>query len=106
MFDTPAAYGYRACRGALAPGGAYVSTLPTASVFGGKLLALFSSRRSLLVITRSRRADLELLAGWIAEGMQVPIDSRFPVREVASAMDRLARGGMRGRLAIDVAGGW
>jgi hypothetical protein len=38
--------------------------------------------------------------------MQVPIDSRFPVREGAGAMARLARGGMRGRLAIDVAGGW
>jgi NADPH:quinone reductase-like Zn-dependent oxidoreductase len=106
VFDTPGAYGYRACRAALGPGGAYVSTLPTASVIGGKLLALFSSRRSLMVMTRSRRADLELLTGWIAEGMQVQIDSRFPVREGAGAMARLARGGMRGRLAIDVAGGW
>lgn len=106
VFDTPAAYGYRACRRLLAPGGAYVTTLPNAGLAIGKLMALFSSRRAALLVVRSVRADLERLAGWLAEGMAVPIDSRFPVREGGRAIDRLAQGGMRGRVVVDVAGGW
>jgi NADPH:quinone reductase-like Zn-dependent oxidoreductase len=106
VFDTPAAYGYRACRRMLAPGGAYVTTLPTAGLMVGKLMALFSSRSAALVVVKSVRADLELLAGWLAEGMAVPIDSRFPVRDGGRALDRLAQGGMRGRVVVAVAGGW
>jgi NADPH:quinone reductase-like Zn-dependent oxidoreductase len=105
-FDTPAVYGYRAVHRMLAPRGVYVSTLPTGGLVLGKLMAILSSRRAALVVVRSRRADLELLAGWLAEGLPVPIDSRFAVAEAGRAIDRLAQGGMRGRVVVDVAGGW
>lgn len=106
VFDTPAVYGYAACRRMLAPRGAYVTTLPTGGLVAGKLMTLLSSRRAALVVVASRRADLELLAGWLADGLAVPIDSRFPVSEGGRAIDRLAQGGMRGRVVVDVAGGW
>lgn len=105
-FDTPAAYGYVACRPLLAPGGSYVTTLPSGAFVAGKLMALFSSRRAALLVVKSVRADLELLAGWLADGLAVPIDSRFPVAEGGRAIDRLAQGGMRGRVVVDVATGW
>jgi NADPH:quinone reductase-like Zn-dependent oxidoreductase len=106
VFDTPAAYGYVACRRMLSPRGAYVTTLPTGSLIAGKLMTLFSRRRARLLVVKSVRADLELLAGWLAEGLPVPIDSRFPVGDAGRAIDRLAQGGMRGRVVVDVAGGW
>jgi len=106
VFDTPAAYGYVACRRMLAPGGAYVTTLPTGALLVGKLMTLFSSRRAALLVVKSLRADLELMAGWLAEWLPVPIDSRFSVAEAGRAIDRLEQGGMRGRVVVDVAGGW
>jgi len=42
VFDTPAAYGYVACRRMLAPRGAYVTTLPTGALMAGKLMTLLS----------------------------------------------------------------
>lgn len=106
VFDTPAAYGYVACRRMLAPRGAYVTTLPTGALVAGKLMTLASSRRAALLVVKSARVDLELLGGWLAEGLAVPIDSRFPVAEAGRAIDRLGQGGMRGRVVVDVAGGW
>ncbi len=106
VFDTPAAYGYVACRRMLSPRGAYVTTLPTGSLVAGKLMTLFSRRRARLLVVKSVRADLELMGGWLAEGLPVPIDSRFPVSDAGRAIARLAQGGMRGRVVVDVAGGW
>lgn len=106
VFDTPAAYGYVACRRLLSPRGVYVTTLPTGSLVVGKLMTLFSRRRARVLIVKSLRADLERLAGWLAEGLEVPIDSRFSVADGGRAIDRLAQGGMRGRVVVDVAGGW
>jgi len=106
VFDTPAAYGYVACRRMLAPHGAYVTTLPTGALVVGKLMTLMSSRRAALLVVKSRREDLELLGRWLAEGMAVPIDSRFRVADAGRAIDRLGQGGMRGRVVVDVAGGW
>jgi len=106
VFDTPAAYGYVACRRMLAPRGAYVTTLPTGALVVGKLMTLVSSRRATLLVVKSVREDLELLGRWLAEGMAVPIDSRFRVADAGRAIDRLGQGGMRGRVVVDVAGGW
>jgi len=106
VLDTPAAYGYVACRPMLAPRGAYVTTLPTGALVGGKLMTLLSSRRAALVVVKSAQGDLELLGRWLAEGLKVPIDSRFRVADAGRAIDRLGQGGMRGRVVVDVAGGW
>ena len=103
VFDAAAAYSYAAFRHALAPGGGYVSTLPGPAWLGGKLLTAFSSRHAHVVVVQSRRADLEQIAGWLAVGMKVPIDSRFPVTELRAALDRLAKGEVRGRIVVDVA---
>jgi NADPH:quinone reductase-like Zn-dependent oxidoreductase len=106
VFDTPAAYGYVACRRMLAPRGAYVTTLPTGALVAGKLVTLFSGRRAALLVVKSVQGDLELLGRWLAEGLKVPIDSRFRVADAGRAIDRLSQGGMRGRVVVDVAGGW
>jgi NADPH:quinone reductase-like Zn-dependent oxidoreductase len=106
ILDTAAAYGFASLRRRLAPRGSYVTTLPSAGLVGGGLLALFSSKRCKFIGVAPVRADLEQLATWLAEGLTVPIDSSYPVRELAVALERLGRGTMRGRIAIDVAGGF
>ncbi|MDB4955755.1 MAG: qor 4 [Myxococcales bacterium] len=106
VFDTAAAYSYASTRHMLTSDGAYVTTLPSAAWFGGKILAAASKRRCHMIIVASRRADLELLATWMAGGMRVPIDSRFPVRELGKALERQGRGEVRGRVAIDVENGF
>jgi alcohol dehydrogenase len=105
VFDAAAAYSYAAFRHALAPGGGYVSTLPDAGWVGGKLLATFSSKHTHFVIVKSARADLEQIGAWLAAGMKVPIDSRFPVADLRAALARQASGEVRGRVVVDVAFG-
>ncbi|MGE5181162.1 MAG: NAD(P)-dependent alcohol dehydrogenase [Acidobacteriota bacterium] len=106
VFDAAAAYSYAAMRDLLAPAGAYVTTLPSPAWAAGKLMTALSRRRCHVLVVKAVSADLEQLATWIAAGMRVPIDSRFPVRELAQGLARLDAGEVRGRIAIDVAGGW
>jgi hypothetical protein len=51
---------------------------------------------------RPLAADLERLATWLAAGLEVPIAERFPLRDGAQALARLQRGGVRGKLVLDV----
>jgi NADPH:quinone reductase-like Zn-dependent oxidoreductase len=106
ILDTAAAHGFPSLRRLLAPRGAYVTTLPSAGWFAGAALALASSRRSRFIAVAPVAADLTLLGSWLADGLRVPIDRQFAVRDAAAAFDRLGRGAMRGRIAIEVGGGW
>ena len=106
VFDTPAAYSYHRCRRRLAPGGAYVTTLPSVGLVTGKLAALLSSRRCLLVVVKSTTADLEQLGAWLEAGMKIPIETSYPIRDAASAIAEIGGGGRAGRIILDVAGGW
>ncbi|HEY3451158.1 MAG TPA: NAD(P)-dependent alcohol dehydrogenase [Myxococcales bacterium] len=106
VLDAASAHSFLACRHQLGPAGAYVATLPSPGVFVGKLAALFSSKRCEFISVKSVGKDLELLASWIAEGMMVPVDARFPVREVRAALDKLAKGTVKGRVAVQVEGGF
>jgi NADPH:quinone reductase-like Zn-dependent oxidoreductase len=106
VFDAAAAHGFLACRHQLTRAGAYVTTLPSPGVFIGKAFAVFSSQRCEFITVKSAGKDLEQLATWIHDGLQVPIDARFPVRELGAALDRLAKGEVRGRLAVQVEGGF
>ena len=106
IFDTAAAYSFASMRHALSNEGAYVTTLPSLGFMTGKLMATASKKRCHTIIVKPTQADLEQLAELLAAGLQVPIDSRFPVRELSKACERLERGEMRGRIVVDVATGW
>jgi NADPH:quinone reductase-like Zn-dependent oxidoreductase len=106
VFDTAAASDFLAFRQRLAAGGAYVTTLPSPGLLVGKVVAALTGRRCDFLVVKSVAADLELVAGWIAQGLQVPIEARFPVHHLSRAAALLAKGGRRGRLAIQVASGF
>jgi NADPH:quinone reductase-like Zn-dependent oxidoreductase len=106
VFDTTGLYAYSACRKVLTGSGTFVTTLPSASFVLGKLATLLSSRRCALVMVQSRRDDLTELGSWLLDGLPVPIAERLPVRKAAAALERAAQGGLRGKIAIDVVGGF
>ena len=106
VFDAAAAHGYFACRHLVAKGGAYVTTLPSPGVFVGKAFGALSSKRCEFIAVKSVAKDLEQLGAWILDGMQVPIDTRFPVRELGAALDKLRKGEVRGRLVVQVEDGF
>lgn len=106
VIDAAAAYRWRDWHRNLVAGGAFVTTLPSLPFLVDKVSSLFSRTRVHFVNVKSRAADLRLLADWLADGLEVPVDRVVPVREVASALAGLRRGGVLGRIAVDVANGF
>ena len=99
VFDAAAAYRWRQWRGALKRGGAFVTTLPSLAFAIDKVHSLFTRTRVQFVNVKSRPANLRLLASWLDEGLEVPLASTIPVRDVAKGLQQL-------RTAVRVADGF
>lgn len=85
----------------LAPGGRYVSTIPKPALLWEVGRTLLSSKRAKLIVVRSRRADLELVASYVDQGLLKPIlDSVFPLSDVVLAHQRLATRRARGKVVL------
>jgi NADPH:quinone reductase-like Zn-dependent oxidoreductase len=104
VFDPSAAYRWREWRRALKSGGAFVTTLPSLAFATDKLTSLFTRTRVHFVNVKSRAADLRLLATWLEEGLDVPLVSTIPVRDVAKGLAQLQKAG--GRISVRVADGF
>ena len=106
VFDAAAASSWSATRHLLGRGGVYVTTLPGWAIVLHLGLSLFTDTRAKMVMVRNRADDLAVLGRWLTEGLKVPIDSTVPVRDVVVGIKRLAAGEMRGRIGVDVIGGF
>jgi NADPH:quinone reductase-like Zn-dependent oxidoreductase len=106
VFDTPAVYSYSKVAKLINQGGAYVTTLPDFSFLKDKIRTLFSSKRCRFIQVASKKEDLELVGGWLTEGLEVPIDSTFKVSDFETALKKQASGERVGKIVIDVANGW
>lgn len=107
IVDAAAAYAWSSTRHLLAPGGTYVSTLPSPVLFAGMALARLAGQRCAFAAVVPRRADLDQVAAWVVDGtLRVAIDSTFPIREGRAAIERMGRGGMKGRVIVQVEGGF
>ena len=106
VFDTPAVHSFGRCAKILRAGGTYVTTLPDAALVAGMARALFTSKRCCFVQVASRRADLEMVGGWLSEGLEVPIDSRHKIADLGAALERQTDHGRVGRVVVEVAEGW
>ena len=106
VFDTPAVHSFGRCARVLKKGGAYVTTLPGVALVAGMARALFSSKRCHFVKVASKQKDLELVGMWLGDGLEVPIDSLFPIAELGAALNRQRDRARTGRVIIDVADGW
>jgi NADPH:quinone reductase-like Zn-dependent oxidoreductase len=106
VFDTPNVHSFGTCSNALRPGGAYVTTLPDASLVSGMVRALFTSKRCCFVQVASKRSDLDLVGEWLSDGLEVPIDSLHRIADLSTALKRQNERGRAGRVVVDVADGW
>lgn len=106
IFDTPAVYSFGRCAKILRNGGTYVTTMPDAALVMGMARALFTSKHCRFVQVASQRADLELVGGWLSDGLEVPIDSRHKIADLDAALKRQSDRGRVGRVVVDVAEGW
>jgi NADPH:quinone reductase len=104
VLDASATYRWSTFRRVLAPGGAFVTTMPSAAFVVDKLRSLVSSTRVTFIGVKSRAADLQLLGAWLGAGLEVPLADTIAVRDVASGLARLRTSG--GRIAVQVAGGF
>lgn len=67
------------------------------------VLSLFVGQRLVMVISKENNVDLEKLGGFIESGQVTPIiDKTYPLAEVPIAMDHLAAGQARGKIAITI----
>ncbi|MBB5234014.1 NADP-dependent oxidoreductase [Deinococcus budaensis] len=102
IFDTPPALDFARVRGALAPGGVFVSTrpFPTSPASAWATLGGPGPRFS-GVQTKERAQDLALLARLIDGGaLRVPLDRTFALAQIAQA-HRYAEGrGVRGKVVV------
>ncbi|HKY34926.1 MAG TPA: NAD(P)-dependent alcohol dehydrogenase [Polyangiaceae bacterium] len=104
VLDASASYRWRQWRAVLRPGGAFVTTLPSFAFATDKLVSLWSRTRVHFLSVKSRAADLRLLATWLEEGLEVPLASAVPVRDVAKGLLQLQKSG--GRIAVRVTDGF
>ncbi|HTL12037.1 MAG TPA: NAD(P)-dependent alcohol dehydrogenase [Bdellovibrionota bacterium] len=102
IFDAAAAYRWSQWNRHLRPGGAFVSTLPSAGLIADKFKSLVSSSRVTFVNVKCRAADLELLGKWMSQGLAVPLDSTVPLEQVPQALAKLGKGAVLGKVAVTV----
>lgn len=106
VFDTPDVSSFGETSHLLADGGTYVTTLPSLRFVTGKLRSLVSSKRCAFVVVASKAADLNQLGRWLSDGMPVPIEARYSVKDAAAAIEAMRSRGRRGRIAVKVKDGW
>lgn len=88
----------------LAKDGAFVATLPSASLFARMVSwTLFSRRRARFVAVKSSGRDLEELARFVEEGkLETVIDSVYPLEELDEAHRRSETNRVRGKVVVEV----
>lgn len=86
----------------LSSNGTFVSLLPMSPSFLlGKLRSLPSSKNCRGVIVKAKNSDLTLLSDWMAEDkLTISIDSSFSLADATSALQKVATGGINGKVAV------
>lgn len=102
VFDPAAAYRWAQWKHALNRNGKFVSTLPSMNYLIDKMASLFSSTSVHFVGVKCEPADLELLGRWMTNGLEVHIDHVVDVSDVSQSIIRLQKGGVVGRIVVDV----
>jgi NADPH:quinone reductase-like Zn-dependent oxidoreductase len=103
VLDAASMSSFQEVRDLLNAGGAYVTLLPSASLFGGMLLTLFSSKRCAFVMARSRAADLDQLGRWLAAGqVRAPIEETFAFAQITQALAAQESRSLQGKLAVRI----
>ncbi|MBK9176438.1 MAG: NAD(P)-dependent alcohol dehydrogenase [Flavobacteriales bacterium] len=105
VFDPAAAYRWAQWKPLINRKGHYVTTLPSLGFAVDKLASLFGSTGVHFVNVKGNKpSDLELLGRWLSDGLNVHVDHVVEVRDVAKSLVRLQKGGVVGRIVVEVLG--
>jgi NADPH:quinone reductase-like Zn-dependent oxidoreductase len=108
VFDAVAMSSFASCRHILKPGGAYVSTLPSASVFfWGPLQGIAGcfgpAKQAKFIFVKSDASDLEYLGQLADSGRLRPTISRtFPLDRACEAHQASQDGHTRGKIVLEI----
>lgn len=103
IFDVYGNLSFGQVRHALSPGGTFVSTVPSARILLDTLRTLRSDKRARLVLIRSRREDLETIAGMVERGELRPVIDRVePFDRHREAFAHLETKRARGKIVVRV----
>lgn len=87
----------------LVPDGIYVNTIPNAAVFREVAATIFRKKRARLVVVRSKKADLELLASMVERGALRPIlATTLPFEEFRKAHELIETRRTVGKIVLRV----
>lgn len=104
VFDVFGNRSFAAARRALRAGATYVTTVPSPRIALDTARTLVGGKRARLVVVRSRRRDLDHLAGRVLAGALRPVVDRvFPMAQIVDAHRYLETKRARGKVVIRVA---
>jgi NADPH:quinone reductase-like Zn-dependent oxidoreductase len=105
IFDAIGKSTFRRCRPALAPGGSYLTTVPSFAILFQQLTSRIGGKRAVIMFTGLRKdaektPDLEYLATLTASGgLRPPIEQVVPFEQIATA-HRIVDSGHKGGSVI------
>jgi NADPH:quinone reductase-like Zn-dependent oxidoreductase len=103
VFDVFGNLSFAKVRASLEPRGVFVTTVPSARATLDALSTPLGFPRARMVVVRSRRADLEQLASWIAASRLCPvIDRVYEESEAIAAFRHLATKRARGKIVVRI----
>lgn len=104
IFDVAGNRSFRACRGALRPGGIQVTTELLPRNFAWQALTFpGENRKTRVVVVKPSGRDLALLAQLFDAGrLRVVLDRAYPLRQAAEAHARGELGHTRGKVSLEV----
>jgi len=107
VFDTPSVLPAAKTLKLLQPTGRLVLTVPRLNIWWGLLCSLFTRKAIRMLMVESKKEDLDLVASWLTNGcVDVDIDSTFKVKDIGEAAARNRNRDKRGRVVVQVDGGW
>jgi 2-desacetyl-2-hydroxyethyl bacteriochlorophyllide A dehydrogenase len=103
IFDVFGNLRFADARRALADGGTFVSTVPSARLVADVARSLLSRRRARLVVVRSRRADLDVLRALVERGQLAPVVDRVvDLERAVDGVRHLETKRARGKIVVAV----
>lgn len=107
ILDTPSVLPASKSLKLLKPTGRLVVTVPRLDIWWGLLYSLFTWKGIRMVFVESKTEDLDLVASWLKDGhVKIDIDSTFKVKDIGKAAERNRNRDKRGRVVVQVDGGW
>ncbi|MCA9559326.1 MAG: NAD(P)-dependent alcohol dehydrogenase [Myxococcales bacterium] len=103
LFDCFGSMPWARAKAALKSGGRFCTALPKPTALIHEALARVDLHRGRLVVVRSRRADLDQLAAWVADGRLRPaVDRILPWTEAAEAHTYVETRRARGKVVLTI----